>query len=399
MSTLQLRLVLFLPKVVINISTNKISRVNAVTGFILIILLSLPAPSGAQDIIIGVIVGRTGHGASYGEGIVAGAEMAVNEINTEGGINGSKVVLEVVDDTSDPARSAIAMRRLISVSPDLIVGGWGSPQVLAHMDFPEQSAVPYIVVGATSHHITRQGYKWVFRVIQTDSVVTRQLAEIVTNDYGKKRIAIINDNNAYGSNSRDIFNAAISKFGNKVIIQQSYNSFDTIFAEQLQRVKNAQPDAIVIFGTIPAVPAIMNQARELGIEAQFFGGAGLSNEELIKNAPVASEGTVLMSYFNEESDVEAHAWAERYRQAYGKRLYSSPVQAAWEYRAIKYIAAPCLRSAGSDRIALRNCIADWHGNIFGVSVEAYFDSTGQLVQPVLSEEVRERGFHLLKGAQ
>ena len=245
-------------------------------------LLLLPPRAGAQDIIIGVIAGLSGPGASYGAGIVQGAEMAAREINAAGGINGRRIKLRIVDDKSEPARSAIVMRRLLSTSPDMIIGGWGSAQVLAHIDLAEQSATPYIVVGATHPDLTNRTRKWAFRVIQTDTVMAEQIARLAATRLKLKRIAIYHDANAYGAGNRDLFVAALKSHGLSPLQIQSYSSSTSEFREQLMRTRTLQPDAIAIFGTVPAAPRIMRQARELGIKARFLGLGGLDNGELLQ---------------------------------------------------------------------------------------------------------------------
>lgn len=355
------------------------------------------ARGATEDISLGVIAGLTGLGGSYGLGISRGAEMAARDINAGGDI---RIKLMVVDDASNPPRSAIAMRRLSTSNISVIVGGWGSPQVLANMDIAEQAGIPYIVVGATNPRITSTENKWTFRVIPSDAVMAAQLANITIGKLGSKRIAVINDSNAYGTGNREIFIAALARGGVEPVEIQSYQTSDINFLTQLERLRDARPDAIAIFGTVPAAPAIMQQARELGIKARFLGTGGLANEALISMAPVAAEGTVLTSFFSEEADDEARAWAGRYRLEFsGQSEPAHPLLAAWEYRAIRYIVAPCLRSVGSNRQDLRDCIARWRGNLFGVSGEAYFDETGQLIHPPVVVEIRQGQFHLLKAYQ
>ena len=370
---------------------NRLLRRSA--GLLACALMSLTAASvQAQDVTLGVIAGITGRGASYGAGIVQGAEMAVREINAAGGINGRKLILNIVDDASEPARSAIAMRRLLSASPDLIVGGWGSAQVLAHMDLAEQSAIPYIVVGATHPRITTETNRWIFRVIQNDTVMVDQLARLAVVDLGLKRIAVINDSNVYGKSLRNIFVAALARYGIDPVEVQTYQSSDTDFRDQLQRIKSAQVDAIAIFGTLPAAPLIMVQARAAGLAARFLGAGGLANDELMRTAPRASEGTILMSFFNEDADAQAKSWSQRYRDEFADKPFLSAMLAAWEYRAIKDIAVPCLARAGGNRVMTRDCIAKWRGKLFGIDGEVGFDKTGQLVQPALAVEVKSDVF-------
>lgn len=354
------------------------------------------AASAQQDFTIGVIAGLTGAGASYGKGIVQGARMAVQDVNAAGGVNGRKLVLKIVDDASEPARSAIVMRRLLATSPDLIVGGWGSSQVLAHLELAEQSAIPYIVVGATNPGISRRDNAWIFRVIPSDTIMARQLAIVATTDLAMKRIAVIYDGNAYGTGSRDVFVAALAQGGIQPVEVRGYQTGDTDFRHQLTAIKAARPEALAIFGTMPAAPRIMQAARELGITARFLGTGGLANEQLLQAAPGVAEGTILMTQFHEDTDPAAKAWAERYQRTFDDKQF---VNAAWEYRAIHDIAVPCLRHAGRDRIVLRNCIATWRGRLFDSPADTGFDATGQLLHPPAVVQVSGGVFKLLRNGR
>lgn len=355
-------------------------------------------PAHAQDIKLGVIAGMSGPGTSYGIGIRQGAEMAVKEINAAGGIKGRKIALVVVDDASNPAQSVTAMQRLASEGVDLIVGGWGSSQVLANMEVAERAGIPYIVVGATNPKITTDKNKWTYRVIFTDSVQAEQIADAAVKRLGMKRIAVIHDANDYGVGNRDIFVASLKKLGVDPVVVVSYQSADKDFTAQLSRIREANPDGLAVFGTIPAAPAIMNQARDLGIKARFIGTGGLANENLMTLAPKASEGTVLTTYFHEDVDPEAKAWADRYVKEFsGGAQPARPVLAAWEYRAIKFIAAPCLGQVGTDKEKLRQCFSNWKGKLFSVPGEAHFDKTGQLIQQSVLVEVGNGAFQAFKG--
>lgn len=295
-------------------------------------LIFAPSLAPAHEITVGVIAGITRLGSSYGKDIVRGAKMAVREINAQGGINGRKIILKIVDDASDPARSAIAMRHLVSANVDLIVGGWGSSQVLANMDIAEQAGLPYIVVGATSPRITSRENKWTFRVIQTDDVMAAQLAHVATARLGLKRIAIISDNNAYGRGNQDIFVAALAKEGFEPVDVQAYQTPPKDFREQLGHILASSPDGLAIFGTLPAAPAIMNQARELGITARFLGTGGLENDDIMTLAPSSSEGTVLIGLFDENADAGAQSWSRRYKQEFAdEKRPPRPVLAIWQY--------------------------------------------------------------------
>ncbi len=320
--------------------------------------------------------------------------MAARDINAAGGIKGRKIKLKIFDDVSDPARSAIAMRRLVGANVDVIVGGWGSSQVLVNLEIAEQAGMPYIIVGATNPRITSEKNRWTFRVIQNDRALTRRLAQVSTGQFALKRIAVISDKNAYGSGSRDTFISALSDLGFNPVDVQSYNSSDIDFQKQLNSIKAAAPDGIALFGTLPAAPTIMKQARRLGIDARFLGTGGVANTEVTELSLGAAENMVLVGLFDEQTSPEAKAWSLRYRQEFNiEGGTGDPSLAALEYQAIRRVAAPCLGDAAGDRTALRDCIGRWRGNLFGLGGEVHFDKSGQLVQSSPVFEIRDGVWH------
>lgn len=365
----------------------------------LLVAAALAATARAEDIRLGVVAGLSGAGASYGASIRQGAEMAVKEINDAGGINGRKIVLDIADDASDPAQSVLAMQRLVNNKVDAVVGGWGSSQVLANMEVAERAGMPYVVVGASNPRITTARNKWTFRILTNDAGQATRLADVAVKLLGMKRIAVIHDSNDYGVGCRDIFLATLKGLGASPVDVESYQTNDKDFTAQLTHIANANPDGIALFGTLPAAPAIMNQARDLGIDARFMGAAGLSNEAILTLAPEASQKMIATAYLFDTLDPEAKAWTERYVAMFkGAAQAPRPSQAAPTYRGVG-IVADCFRQAGTEKNALRQCIKDWHGKLFGLPpVEARFDDTNQLQVAVVLETVEGKQFALLPGA-
>lgn len=371
------------------------TKISSKLKILLVLCIALNSQTSvAENIVIGVISGLTGPGSSYGQGIVQGAQMAIDEINASGGINNKKLTLRIVDDTSEPARSAIVMRRLISSNPDVIVGGWGSSQVLAHMDFAEQSAIPYIVVGATNPRIITAIDKWIFRVIPSDEIIVGKLVDYLIRK-GKKRIAVIHDRNAYGSSSSDIFLAALQRYNLEPAITQSYGTTDKKFQQQLARIKQSNPDSLVIFGTIPAAPLIMKEARAMKTTVPFYGTGGLINNYLISQAAEASEGTELFGFYHRELNDDVRAWHKRYLEIYADTANPNPSNAIWEYSAIKNIVAPCLAQNEYTPVSIRNCIANWKGRFTGANGETYINTDGQLETKPVAVKVHQGTFQLI----
>jgi branched-chain amino acid transport system substrate-binding protein len=369
------------------------------TALFVISLLVFSHSVQAQDIKVGIIAGMSGNGASYGASIRQGVDMAMKEIYDAGGIKGHKLVLDIADDASDPAQSVLAMQRLVNDQVDIVVGGWGSSQVLANMEVAERAGMPYIVVGASNPRITTARNKWTFRILTNDIGHATRLADIAVNLLHMKRIAVINDSNDYGAGARDIFVAHLKELGQAPVDVESYQTNDKDFTAQLTHIAAANPDGIALLGTLPAAPAIMNQARDLGIDARFMGAAGMSNEAIITLAPDASQHTIATAYFHPAMDPAAQAWNDKYMAMFKDDAQAPrPSQAAPAYRGIK-MAADCLTEVGTNKDQLRTCLKAWHGKFFGLpAVEAHFDDTNQLVVQVVVETVEGKAFALLPGA-
>jgi branched-chain amino acid transport system substrate-binding protein len=356
------------------------------------------APVVPPPVLIGLLTELTGAGASYGRDLLRGAQMAVSEINAQGGLRGRSVALTVADGGTNPASSAVAMRRLVLSGAEVVVGGWGSAQVLANLEVAEEGGMPYVVVGATHPAITQPRNRWTFRVIQTDTAQADALAGVVVDSLKARSVAIFNDVGAYGSGSRDAFVAGLARRGLTPVRIESYPGDAQDFGAALERIREAKPEVLAIFGTVPAAPLIMKQARALGITARFLGTGGLANERLITDAGSAAHGTLLTGLFHQDVDADARAWAARYTAAYqGEDEPPRPQLAAWAYRAVRHIVGPCLNQVSSgNRPAMRDCLSRWHGRIAGIPGEVRFDAVRQLVQPVLMLEITARGFLLWK---
>jgi branched-chain amino acid transport system substrate-binding protein len=180
---------------------------------------------------------------------------------------------------------------------------------------------------------------------------------------------------------------------------ESYASNDKDFTAQLSHIAAANPDGVALMGTLPAVPAILNQARDQGIDARFFGPAGLSNEAMITLAPEASQHVIATAYFHQDLDPEAKAWADKYMAMFKNAAQAPrPSQAAPAYHGVM-MAADCLKQVGTDKDKLRLCLKAWHGHFFGLpKADLHFDDTNQLVVPVVIVSVEGKGFAILPGA-
>ena len=347
---------------------------------------------------VGVIAPLSGGGTSYGLNIQYGAKMAIDEINADGGINGRKLEMVIVDDATNPSEAVTAMQKLVDQEKvDVVVGGWGSSQVLAAIPINEKAEVPYIVVGGTNAGIASVNNKWTFQVIKADDLQAASLGDAAIDDMGLKNIAVIYDTNDYGTGVKDGVVNRLNERGITPVAIESYNSADTEFTAQLTKIAEAKPDGIAVCGTIPAAPAIMIQARQLGIDATFFGTGGLANDQLFILGGEAAEGTVLCTYYHKDTTPDSLEFADMVAELFAnEKEVAQPLLMAWTYRSITQILRPCLEEAGTDNEALRDAIQNWRGEIMGFEGELYFGERHNLEQPTVLMTVKDGAWELYK---
>ena len=232
-----------------------------------------------------------------------------------------------------------------------------------------------------------------------DNGHSTRLADLATGLLHMKRIAIIDDLNDYGVGARDIFVARLKELGLTPVDIESYQTNDKDFTAQLTHIGGAAPEGIALLGTLPAAPAIMNQARDLGIEGRFMGAAGLSNEAIMTLAPEASQHAIATAYFFPTLDDAARAWTTKY-QAMFKGAAQAPghprPRHPTERRRWLPIAWP---PPEPRRTPCGPCLKAWHGTFFGLPhADAHFDDNNQLIVPVVVETVEGKEFALLPGA-
>lgn len=354
----------------------------------LLITLALSSVGFANEPIkIGIIAPLTGGAASSGIHIRYGAEMAADEINAAGGINGRQIKLFIVDDAGIPAQSVSAMNKLVYQDKvDMVVGGNLSSTVLAHMSITENAGIPYIVTSASNPYITRPENKWLFRLHQNDDIQSIHLAEMVVNNLKKTKIAVIHDTNDFGTASKDAFVAALKDLGIEPLIIESYNFGDKDFMPQLIRIRETNPEILGLFGNQSEAAIITNQMRQLGLnDVRIVSTGGFPVPKYIELAPGTSEGSICVSTFNPSLKLPE---AQKFVADYVERFKTEPPHHAWNtYEAIIYVLKPILEKVGTDKAAIRDELRTVKWTALGM--DKYFDEVGQVIMPSLFIEVRD----------
>ena len=358
------------------------------SAVISICILSAMAAT-ADSIKIGFNAPLTGFAAADGKSALNGAELAVEQVNAAGGVNGDQLELVVYDDQASPKESVPIAQKLIEKDGVVAaVSGSYSGATRAAAGIFQESGVPYISAFAIHPDITRAG-NYVFRTSFVGEVQGRAGAKLVGDSLGKKRAVIITLKNDFGKSLAAGFKEAAGKYGVEIVAEYEYSIKDRQFGPIVSKLRADKPDVIYASGYFFTAGPLVRQLRAAGIDVPVIGQEGYDSQKFIDIAGPASEGTIITTSLDRDSDAaETRDFISAYEAATGQK---SDMVAASAHTAIKVLAA-ALKSAGStDRAAIRNAIAAT--KLTASTGQISFNDLGEVQKAVQVQVVRDGEWH------
>jgi len=230
----------------------------------------------AGEVVIGVIAPLTGDLPKVGQSTVEAAEMAVDEINAECGIEidgEAYEVVIVVEDDERKAESAVAAATRLIVEDEVvaIIGPQASAQAVPAGQVANDRETPMISPWSTNPATTLDR-PWVFRAAFLDSFQGQVDAEFAMTELGAQEAAVLYDiAGDYPKGLAEFFQASFTEQGGEVVAFESFTTGDTDFSSQLTNIIAAEPDVLFTPQYYSEVPLIVQQARELGYEGAILG--------------------------------------------------------------------------------------------------------------------------------
>ncbi|MBI3721143.1 MAG: ABC transporter substrate-binding protein [Fimbriimonas ginsengisoli] len=208
-----------------------------------------PGNSAKGDTIpIGLVTSLSGDNKPWGDDCKKGAEIAVDDFNAAGGVNGKKIDLKVSDSGSKPEVGKSAAEKRISGGVLGLVGEVASGITMQMGQAAFEKGIPVVAVGATRTDLADIGNN-MFRVCYTDDFQGPVMANFAYTELGLRNIAIITDKKLpYSTGLSDSFHATFTKLGGKIIDEQFYETGNKDFKGQLTNVKAKNPDGLFMSG-------------------------------------------------------------------------------------------------------------------------------------------------------
>jgi branched-chain amino acid transport system substrate-binding protein len=306
-----------------------------------------------------------------------GANVAVEEINAAGGINGKKLSMEVFDDEANPQKAVIAAEKIATNKNFLFVLGHNnSGNSIATLPIFEKVGLPLISPTNSAIKISQLGHKNYFRVCPHDGQIGKEQVLLGVKELGLTKSAILWENTDWGIGLRDYIVGVLADFGIKIIGDETFvPAVDRDYSAQITKFKGLGVDVVYFAAEYTAGALFLRQARSLGFNAQAIGGQGTTSPKLIEIGKDATEGFFTIGLFDPNDTRPQQAeFIKKYLKRTGKR------PGDWESHSydIVYLVKAAIELGAKDRATLIQKLHEIKG-FKGVTGTIEFDDKGDVV--------------------
>ncbi|GLI07508.1 branched chain amino acid ABC transporter substrate-binding protein [Paenibacillus tyrfis] len=316
---------------------------------------STDGAASGKEIKIGMMFALSGNEAKMGQDMKQAAELAANEINAAGGINGSKIKLVAQDDACDPQTATAAANKLVSEGVTAVVGGYCSGAAIPATGVFHQNGIPTVITAANSQKIADQKFPEIFMINGTGVHQAQMATEYMVNQKQAKKIAIIHDNSAFAKDLAEVTKKQVESAGAKVVVFDAVNPDETDFSSLVSKLKQAQPDATYWTAYYKGGGLFIKQFKQQGVSGIIGVGDGANDKMLIDIAGKdAAEGTFITNSPTAEFLPDAKKFLDDYK---GKFSQEPGPYSALQYDGIKVIADAIKRAGSTDKKAITEALA------------------------------------------
>lgn len=221
---------------------------------------------------IGLAIPMTGDAANYGEQAQLASQLAADEVNAAGGINGRKLELITEDAQCDAKTATNAANKLININKVPVVLPLCSSETLAVAPIAEQAKVVVLAPASTNPEITESG-DYIFRLSPSDSFQGRYVAEHVYNTLNKRKIAILfNSDSEWSVGVKNVFRERFQELGGEIVAGEGALSDARDYRSNLLKIKESNPELVYFPSMVNSALIGLKQMKEIGITVPVLGG-------------------------------------------------------------------------------------------------------------------------------
>ena len=316
-----------------------------------------------DEIVIGVVDDLSALVAEAGNDSLNGVKVAVEEANAAGGVNGKKIKLVVYDGKVDPQLTSTYVTRLIEDDEAVaLFGGNVSGAVPGTITIVNEEQVPFFSMSAAADNFTDPSTPYFFRFGPSNSQDAGAVADLIAQS-GFKKIGIINNSLPFGLDGAKAITAALAEKGVEVIINEVYEVAATDVSPQVAKVRDAAPEAIVLWPYPADGGRLLRTMAQLNVKAPTVIARVALFDTFRELAGEAANGVVVPNTVDTDRP-DVQAMLEKFTAAHGQRPPTMYIAMGYDgaKAAIKALGDEKVQAALDDddlegaRVALRDAL-------------------------------------------
>ncbi len=298
------------------------------------LFLGCSGKSGTQSIKIAAAGPMTGELAKMGEDVSQGVQLAVDQWNAKGGVNGKKIELMIEDDRADPKDAVSVASKIVSQGAVAVIGHYNSSCTIPASNLYHEAGIVMITPASTNPMVTERGYREVFRTCGRDDQQGKVQADYAAQVLQTAKVAILHDKTTYGQGLSEEFKKNLPPTV-QVVIEEGITRGDKDFSAVLTKVKESAPDLLMFGGMYSEGGLLVKQMKDLGLTCRFISGDGVFDPEFIRIAGDAAEA----AYLSYAPSAESIPTAQQFLKAYTARWPEVGPYSVFGYDAANIILA------------------------------------------------------------
>jgi branched-chain amino acid transport system substrate-binding protein len=275
-----------------------------------------------EPILIGMSTEATGDNAMNSVNLYQGVQIAVEQVNANGGIHGRPVELVVRDTEQNPTRGISIIRDFGQKEKVLAaIGGFHSTVMLAQSPVLLEEKFAFMVATSNVPASVESGMPWTFGVRMNANITAQYAIKFIMEHFGTDKIAVLHENGGYGKGAAAAMTLALEAEGLKPVAVETFdNAKDKDMTAQVNRAKEAGAEVVYLFGQGAANGYVMQAMDKLGWKVPIVGENGMANKGAQEVGGALAEGTyaIQTANFNVEQTREpAKTFLEDFTAKFG----------------------------------------------------------------------------------
>jgi branched-chain amino acid transport system substrate-binding protein len=359
------------------------------------------AEAADGTIKLGIVAPMTGANSRYGAYAMHGAELAVKEINSAGGVNGRQLQINSGDSQCAPVEGVSATQRLINEDQvKFIIGDICSSVTLAMEPVVEDAKVLLLNAASSNPDITYKagvgGCKWTYRNYPTDETRAAMVVKYAAEQHKLHKFAVLTADSDYGRGAVAFSKKYLPEYGSSIVSEDYFKEGEVDFHSVLSKIKASGAQAILMYSPTDTSAIVGQQMIETGLAGKLplVGAGDFSVPSNIEAAPAAMEGAIeATAWLPSYEGAENQAFVKRYEASYGGEEPNTHAYQFWETTHL--LAQAMINAKSTDGDAVRAALsAIKYDSPMGTIV---FDDHNQARRPMILVEV-QNGKPVIKGA-